>query len=404
MLYAFPEEARAKYILSHTEAIDGTDEQFWSFVRSQFPLRHDFAYLNNGTMGPSPFVVIDAITAEMEEVDRAARYGGWDEVRAKIAQFINAAAEEISLTHNVTEGINVVACGLPLKRGDEVIMTTHEHAGNALPWLARARRDGIVIKTFTPARTADETMNRLNDALSPHTRAIAVPHVTCTIGQVLPGKAISRLAHDKGLWVMLDAAHTPGMLPLNVRDLECDFLATCGHKWMLGPKGTGFLYVRKDMLEVLEPYWVGGGSDAGWDVRTASFSFRKDAHRFDFASQSAALYVGLGAATDFLYHLGIDNIARRGQTLASFLRNELKKLGDKVEILTPDEPGGFGSLLGFRLKNYPFDKLQSLLWEKHKIMTRAVPENGVNSNRISTNIYNTFDEVRRLVDVISTVA
>jgi selenocysteine lyase/cysteine desulfurase len=404
VLYAFPEDARAKYILSHTDAVDGSDEEFWSFVQTQFPLRRDFTYLNNGTMGPSPYVVIDAVTSELEEVDRAARYGGWDEVRPKLAQFIGAAAEEISITHNVTEGINVVACGLPLKRGDEVILTTHEHAGNAMPWLARARRDGIVIRTFAPASTAAETLNRLNDVIGPRTRAIAVPHVTCTIGQVLPGKAISKLAHDKGLWVMLDAAHTPGMIPFSVRDLECDFLATCGHKWMLGPKGTGFLYVRKDMLEVLEPSWVGGGSDAGWDVRTGSITFRDDAHRFDFGSQSSALYVGLGAATDFLYHLGMENIARRGQALASFLRKELKALGDTVEILTPEEQGGYASLLGFRLRDYPFDKLHSLLWEKHRIMTRAVPENGVNCNRVATHIYNSFDDVRRLVGVVSSVA
>jgi selenocysteine lyase/cysteine desulfurase len=233
---------------------------------------------------------------------------------------------------------------------------------------------------------------------------IAVPHITCTTGQVLPGKEISRLGHDKGLWVMLDAAHTPGMLPCDVHDLECDFFASCGHKWMMGPKGTGFLYVRKDRVGDLEPFWVGGGSDSGWDVRKGAVTYRDDAHRFDFASQSAALYAGLGAAVDFLTGIGMENVSRRGMVLAGMLRTELGNLGDRIEFLTPDEPGSYGSILGFRLRSYPFDKLQPFLLEKHRIVTRMVPENGVNCNRISTHIYNSEDEVRRVAEVIASVA
>ncbi len=404
MLYAFPEEARARYVIAHDTAVAPDDEEFWAFVREQFPLRRDPIYLNNGTMGPSPFVVIDAVRAEAEVVDREGKYGGWDDVRPRIAGFVNAAVEEISLTHNVTEGINIVASGLPLRRGDEVLVTDHEHAGNAIPWLARARRDGIVVKAVPLASTKSEILNRINDAITGRTRVIAVPHVTCTIGQVLPGREISALGHDRGLWVMLDGAHTPGMIPCDVRELGCDFFATCGHKWMMGPKGTGFLVVRRELLEVLEPSWVGGGVDAGWDVGRGTLAYRKDAHRFDFASQSAALYVGLGAAVDFLYHLGMDNVARRGQGLAALLRRELEKLGDRVTILTPAEPGASASILGFRLAGMSFDKLQPYLLEKHRIITRMVPENGVNCNRISTHIYNSGEDVRRVADAIAAIA
>ena len=404
MLYAFPEHARARYVLANDEAVPADDEEFWNVVRTQFPLKREPLYLNNGTMGPSPYVVIDAITTEMGDVDRTGRYGGWEDARPKIARFVNARPEEIALTHNVTEGIDVVACGLPLKRGDEVIVTNHEHAGNALPWLARARRDGIVVKPVLLADKASETLNRIEALITPRTRVIAVPHVTCTIGQVLPGREISRLGHDKGLWVMLDAAHTPGMLPLDVKALECDFLSSCGHKWMMGPKGTGFLYVRQEVQDVLEPYWVGGGVDKGWDVMKGTLEYRTDAHKFDFATQSSALYVGLGAAVDFLYHIGMENVSRRGQAMAGRLREGILALGDRAEILTPSEEGGYGSIVGFRLKNFPYDKLQQMLLEKHKIITRMVPENGVNCNRISTHIYNDISEVDRLVDILRQVA
>ncbi len=404
MLYAFPEEARARYVVAREMAVEPYDEEFWAFVREQFPLRADPVYLNNGTMGPSPYVVIDAVRAEMETVDREGRYGGWDDVRARIAGFVHATPEEISLTHNVTEGINIVASGLRLTRGDEVLVTNHEHAGNAIPWLARARRDGIVVKAVPLASTKSEILNRINDAITKKTRVIAVPHVTCTTGQVLPGREISLLGHDRGLWVMLDGAHTPGMIPCDVRDLECDYFATCGHKWMMGPKGTGFLVVRKEMLETLEPSWVGGGVDAGWDVARGTLTYRNDAHRFDFGSQSAALSVGLGAAVDFLYSLGMDNVSRRGRALSGLLRRELEKLGERVTILTPAEAGASASILGFRLARVPFDRLHQVLLEKHRIVTRMVPENGVNCNRISTHIYNSESEVRRVADAIAAIA
>jgi selenocysteine lyase/cysteine desulfurase len=376
------------------------DERFWGMVRAQFPLRSEPVYLNNGTMGPSPYPVLEAVRAEMEEIDRAGRYGGWDVARPVVAQFINAAPDEISLTHNVTEGISVVACGIPLKRGDEVILTDHEHVGNALPWLARARRDGIVIRTFSPAPTAAGTLERISALINGRTRVIAVPHITCTTGHVLPAREISSLGRSKNIYVMIDAAHTPGMMPLDVKAMGCDFLASCGHKWMLGPKGTGFLYVRNEMLEVLEPHWMGGGSDAGWDVRQGTMAFRADAHRFDFASQNAALYVGLNAAVEFINRIGIDTIRARDLMLAGYLRSRLEELGDRLTILTPSEEGSFGAVVAFRLAKTPYEPLYNFLRDERKIITRMVPENGVNCNRVSTHIYNSQAEVDRLVEAV----
>ena len=404
ILYPFPADARAKYILGAQEFISAEDEHFWQFVREQFPLSHDRIFLNNGTMGPSPFVVIDAVRNEMETVDRTARYGGWDSIREKIATFIHAQTEEISITHNVTEGINVIACGMPLKKGDQIILTDQEHVGNALPWLARARRDQLVLRPVTLAETAEETLSRIAALITKRTRVIAVPQVTCTTGQVLPVREICRFARERGIYTLIDAAHTPGMLPLDVKEMDCDFLASCGHKWLMGPKGTGFLYVRRELIDLIEPYWVGGGVDTGWDIYQGTLTFRHDAHKFDFASQSAALYVGLGAAIDFVSHLGIENIARRGQALAGHLRTELEKLGDKITILTPKEVGGFASILSFRLKNMPYDQLQKHLIEKHQIITRGVAESKMFCNRISTHIYNNFDQVNRLVQAIHEVA
>jgi len=404
MLRVLPGTTEMRDIVANDRQVAPDDERFWDLVRDQFSLTRSPLYLNNGTMGPSPYAVADAVKAELDLVDRTGRYGGWDDVRPKLAEFIGARPDEISITHNVTEGINVVAWGLPLRSGDEVILTNHEHAGNAVPWLTRARRDGLVVKVLQLTRDNAGILDRLNSLITKRTRVIAVPHITCTTGQVLPAQEICALGRQKGIWVMLDAAHTPGMMPLDVRALGCDFLATCGHKWMMGPKGTGFLYVRKDLQDVLQPIWAGGGSASGWDVEKGTLTFTQDARRYDFASQSAALYTGLGAATGFLRGLGMDNVFRRTRGLADRLRNQLLLLGERVEILTPDQEGQRGAILGFRLKSVPFDRVYSILHEEHKVITRMVPENGVNGNRISTHIYNSTEEVDRVAAILRGIA
>lgn len=405
-LVGLPETSRARYIISHTEHMAADDEHFWNVVRDQFPLSRSRVYFNNGTIGPSPYPVIEAVRQAMLDLDTRGEYDGWETARPRIAAFVNADVSEISLTHNVTEGINIVAHGLPLKRGDEIIMTTHEHAGNALPWLNRTRLDGIVIKAVKPAATADETLNRMNDLITKNTKAIAIPHITCTVGQVFPAKEISKLGHDKGLWVFLDGAHGPGMTVLDLKDIGCDFYASCGHKWMCGPKGTGFLYVRKEMLDVLQARWIGANSDAGWDLTVDPPEFKgyvPTAHRYDFGTQNAAIYIGLAASIDFLYHIGMENIARRGKALAGLLQSELLNLGDKVDMLTPAEEQSRGCIIGFRLKNMPYDKFGEHAAKKG-FRIRLVPESHLNSIRVSTHLYNNPDEVLRFVEAVKEVA
>ncbi len=405
-LIALPAHSRARYIIAGEQPVAPDDEQFWSIVRDQFPLTRDRVYFNNGTMGPSPYPVLESVKKALDNIDVSGEYGGWEVARPKVARFVNVDESEISLTHNVTEGINIVAGGLPLKRGDEVIMTTHEHVGNALPWLNRMRLDGIVIRTLKPAMTADENLNRINDLISKNTRVIAIPHVTCTVGQVFPVKEIARLGHEKGLWVFFDGAHGPGMTMLDLKDIGCDFYATCGHKWMCGPKGTGFLYVKKEMLDLLQARWVGGYSDTGWDVTVDPPEFKgyvPTAHRYDFATQNAAIYIGLGAAIDFLYHIGMANIVGRGNSLAAYLQKELLALGEMIEMLTPVEEKSRACVIGFRLRNMAYDKFGEHAAERG-FRIRLVGESHLNSIRVSTHLYNNFDEVKKFVEAVKEVA
>ena len=402
----FVNAENSKIISSNGMKIESDDEKFWSMVRQQFPLTKDVAYLNNGTMGPSPYPVIEAVRKGMMDCDQLGSYGGWEATQKKIGAFVGANEDEIALTHNVTDGINIACWGLPLKKGDEVIITTHEHVGNAFPWLNRQKLDGIVLRTFTPASTAAETLNRISALINKKTRAIAVPHIPCTQGQVLPAKEISTLGKEKGLFVFIDGAHGPGQLMLNLHDIGCDVYASCCHKWMLGPKGTGFLYVRKDFQDTLQTYFVGGGSDnAKWNMATNPLQmgeYASSAHRYYGGTQNIGLYRGVDAAIDFIENIGLQNIHDRIKMLGGYTQQKLLEFGDKVELITPTEEQSRCAVNGFRIKGMEFTKFNTLASE-NKIRIRSVAENGLNSLRVSTHIYNTKSEIDKLMELIKKV-
>ncbi len=379
------------------------DEQYWASVRQNFPLAKDLAYLNNGTMGPSPYPVIDAVHKGMMEGDMHGGYGGWETTAAKLARFVGADEDEIALTHNVTDGINIACWGYPLKKGDEVILTTHEHVGNAFPWLNRQKLHGIVIKAYTPGATAHETLNNIEALITKKTRVIATPHIPCTQGQVIPVKEICRMAKEKGIFCAIDGAHGPGMLPLDLHDMGCDTYASCCHKWMLGPKGTGFLYVRKELQDTIQTYFVGGGSDMGtWNTATVpitSTGYAHSAHRYYGGTQAAGLYKGVDAAIDFIETIGMENIHRRIKALGKYTQDQLLAIGDKVEMLTPTEDRSRCGVNGFRIKGVAFGDFCNTCSE-NKVRIRGVGENGLKSLRVSTHIYNTKEEIDRLVELV----
>jgi selenocysteine lyase/cysteine desulfurase len=400
---SFLAEANAAPLPANAGIIAPNDESYWQMVRQQFPLQKDWAYLNNGTMGPSPYHVIEAVKKGMNDCDVYGNYGGWEATQGKIGKFVGADEAEIALTHNVTDGINIVCWGLPLKKGDEVIMTTHEHVGNAFPWLNRHMVHGIVIKVFTPASTAAETLDRIKALYTKKTRAVAVPHIPCTQGQILPAKEICTWAKEKGIFSFIDGAHGPGMLALDLHDMGCDAYASCSHKWMLGPKGTGFLYVRKDFQNTLQTYFVGGGSDNGkWNMASvpiATGAYADTAHRYYGGTQNAGLYKGVDAAIDFIETIGMDNIHKRIMYLGKYSQDQLLSFGDKIELITPTEERSRGGVNGFRIKGFDFSKFYAKCAEA-KVRIRMVQENGLNSVRMSTHIYNNTGEVDRLMEVV----
>jgi cysteine desulfurase/selenocysteine lyase len=376
------------------------DEAYWKLVRLQFPLDSSKIFLNNGTIGPSPYSVVNAVQEEMMNIDTSAHYGGYEhEAIDALARFVNCESEEISLTHNVTEGINIACWGFPLKAGDEVIMTGHEHVGHAAPWLNRAKLDGIKIKILQLGHTAEETLQNLGKVITKKTKVISVPHIPCTIGQVLPIKAICTLAKSKGIYTLIDAAHPPGMLDVDIQDLGCDVYASCCHKWLLGPKGTGFLFVSKTVRNEIQAYYGGGGFDTGWDLLSdppVLKGYVDTGHRYYYGTQNASLYKGIIRAVEFHEKIGKQIIEKRVKSLANYLQENVLKLSPDIIMLTPTEEISKAAQISFKVKGKEMSDFQKQC-NKEKIVTRYVAENDINCMRISTHIYNSFEEIDTFV-------
>lgn len=398
-----PKQAHAQTALIHADKpIDPRDEKFWSLVRDQFPLNRERVYLNTGGLGASPRPVIDAVKAEMEKLERISETGHtgelWQSTKEKAGRLLGCQADEVAYTRNTTEGANIVCNGLPLQRGDEVITTTHEHVGNTLTWLARQKREGIVVKVFEPSRqSAQENLDRIERLITPRTRALSISHVTCSTGQILPVREIGELAARHDLWYFVDGAQAAGMLPVDVHAIGCHAYATSGHKWLLGPKGTGLLYVRRDALDAIDARFVGAYSNAGhFDMATGEFAFHPGAQRYEYGTVNVPLFVGLGVALDFIEQIGTDNVWRHDHALAAALKDGLNAIG--ANVLSPQHPDEHSTMITFKLPNIEYRELQRFLSRNYRLRTRGIYEGGLDATRISLHLYNSFADVEHILE------
>lgn len=375
------------------------DERFWAFLRDQFPLTRDRAYLNTGGLGASPYSVIDTVKSKIDELERQSETGHteelWQTLKGGAAALLGCDPDELAFVRNSTEGINIFANGLPLKEGDEVILSTHEHIANGVSWMTLADRKKLIIRRFEPsAASVEENLGRIKALTTSRTKAISISHIITTTGLVMPVREICAFARSKGVWTFLDGAQSAGMMPFNLHDIGCDAYVTSGHKWLLGPKETGFLYVRKDMQDTVVPVFTGAYS-ALYDFRTYEHSFVPGAQRYEYGTVNVPLRCGLGAGVDFIRRVGIDTVWKRDRSLADALYDGLRNIPG-VTLLSPAPPEMRSAMITFmhdRLSQQEMlDRLDTL-----NLRTRSVTEGGLAAVRVSTHIYNSFEEVERVI-------
>lgn len=386
--------------LSRPDGGSPQDEDYWHMVRQHFPLTTERTYFNNGGLGPSPRVVLDAYREASLRLERICETGHEEisPVRAKVASFLGCEPSELAFTRNTTEGMNIIAWGLPLRRGDEVLMSTHEHPGGAIPWLAVAKEKGIGVRLFEPGKSRQENLRIIERSLGRKAKVLSLSHITCTTGLVFPVKEISAICRQRGVWLVVDGAHPPGMIPVDLHELGCDFYASSGHKWLLGPKGTGLLYVRKEMFGVWRPTYVGAYSDAVYDLDALRLEYRREAELTEYGTRNTPLILSLGAAFDFLSAIGMQRVAARGRYLAGLLKEQLATMST-VQLLTPMEPDSSASIVTFRPTNMKTSLLIDAL-SKQGFRVRSVGEHRLDAIRVCAHVYTAVEEVERFGETV----
>jgi selenocysteine lyase/cysteine desulfurase len=375
---------------------------FWDAIPDEFPLRDGLLYFNTGGLGIPPRDVLQRaadVALEVASSGETLREKYLEPARQAVARACGADPAEIALTRNATESMNLVARGLDLRRGDEVILTTHEHPGGAMPWVALAREAGVVLRifapSFDPARDAEDIWGLANR----HTRAVAVSHVLCTTGYVLPVREICAEARRRGVWAVIDGAQATGTLALQLHDLGADAYIASGHKWLLAPTETGFLYVRRERLAEVTPRFVGAYSDApnGYDLDAGRLSYRDEAAKFEYGTRSAAAVAGLLSALEWRQAIGDDLVRGRATALAGRLHAALSNLPG-IEVLTPAASVSQVPIVTFRVTRRPNSQVAEWFQKEMRIRVRRVGECGLNAVRVSTHLVNRTADVDWLIE------
>jgi len=375
---------------------DQNEENYWRELRKQFLIPADEVYLNNGTVGSSPAPVLRAIFEGYETTEKLNQadpedypiwgYAPWNEFRDPLAAFVGCDRNEIAILRNATEANSYIANGVDLKAGDEVLITDQEHPGGEHPWDLRAKRYGIVVKKIAlpkPAQNPAQVLDLFKDAISPRTRVIFFSHITTVTGVVLPAKEICALARSKQILSAVDGAHVPGMMRLNLHELGCDMYSSSPHKWLQAPKGSGFLYVRD---EVIDRIWNTIATE-GWDEPQLR------AERFQrIGSSNVPALWGLRASIQLANDIGMDRIERRHRQLCDYILEAMIKRG--AESWTSSDATLRCAIATVNVPPVPRMELENWLWKEKKIRIRGGEPNKL---RLSTPYYLSKEDIDRFL-------
>jgi selenocysteine lyase/cysteine desulfurase len=379
-------------------------EVFWAAVRSLFPLTRDLTYFNTGGLGPTsePALAVVAETTRRLQVRSEHGHEQFAAARGVVAKFLGATAEEIAFVRNATEGNAIVAAGVKLDAGDEVIFETHAHPGGSFPWVNQQALRGVKVRLFDPdTREHSANVAKIAALITPRTRVLQVSHITAPTGIVLPVIELARLCREKGIWFHVDGAQSAGMIPVALREMGCDSYATSGHKWLNGPLETGILFVRRERVKDLTPTLVGAYSGEV-EALPGELRLADTAVRFEYGTRNPAAVLGLVEAMRLQERIGLTRIAERGRAMVDQIRTGLAGNPD-IEILTPRTPGMYASMITFRSRRAPFDQLFGRLLREHAIRARPVSEEKLNALRVSTHVFNSPAECDALIAAVNKI-
>lgn len=377
------------------------DEAYWEKVRAQFHLNPDTVYLNNGTLGLCPKPVTRAVYdgyVYLAETGSEGRSQLWDEVEASrkaAARFLGAGENEMVLTRNATQGLSVIANGIRMEPGDEVLMTSDEHIAGIQPWTRRAQRFGIQVNQVqipSPPKSKQEVVDLFEQALTPRTKVVFFCHVTRGPGLLYPVRELCDMAREKGIVSAVDGAQTPGMTPVNLHEMGCDLFATSLHKWALTPSGTGCLYVREGFQET---FWPTSDGNGPWDDREQQL-WRIGPH----GTYERPIRAAIKPALDFLNSIGMDAIYARDRMLSDYLKEQLMEMPGISLGTSTDHALSSPGITSFGVEGWDTSLLRGILRGKAGIVVSRDQRRSHDMIRVSTHFYNTPAEIDRLLGVM----
>ena len=377
------------------------DEDFWREIQQAFTVDRSIINLNNGGVSPSPRVVQDAMRRYVEYSNEAPVYTMWrvlepqiESVRRRLAAAFGCDTEEMAITRNASESLEICIFGLDLKPGDEVLTTNQDYPRMLTSWQQRERRDRIKVNLISfpvPPPSIDDLYERFERAITPRTKVILVCHITNLTGQIFPIKRICKMGRERGIEVIVDGAHAFAHFPFKHADLDCDYYGTSLHKWLLAPHGTGFLYVRKSKIKNLWPLMA---ADKGMDDNIRKFE--------EIGTHPAANHNAIAEALTFHEGIGAERKAARLRYLKDRWARRLETQKG-VRILTPYDPAQSCGLANISIEGVDTAKLVSHLWDSYRILVTPIIHPEFSGIRVTPNVYTTLKEVDTFCDAVEKV-
>lgn len=391
--------AIARYDRSPEEA--ASDESFWFEVQQAFTVDRSLVNLNNGGVSPSPAIVQDAMKRHLDFSNEAPSYTMWrileprrEVVRERLARYAGCDPEELALVRNASEGVQICQFGIDLAPGDEVLTTNQDYPRMLACFRQRERREGLKLELVSipvPAEDPREVVARFEERITERTRLILCCHVVNLTGQILPVRDIARMAHARGIRVLVDGAHSFSHFPFTLPELECDYFATSLHKWTFAPHGTGLLFVRRELIESL------------WPMMAADEELKGDIRKFEqIGTHPAAPYLAIAEALFFNQGIGLERKAAR----LRFLRDRwARRLAghDRVRLHTSLSPEHSCGIATVELDGIDPGKLNGHLFEEHRIIVTPIQHDEFQGIRVTPSVYTTLEEIDRFIDAMETV-
>jgi isopenicillin-N epimerase len=400
--WALRVEGAVGHVAGRTAAEVANDDDFWREIRHAFTIDRTLINLNNGGVSPSPRVVQEAMARYLAFSNEAPVYTMWqvlepqiESVRRQLAADFGCDPEELAITRNASEALEIVQLGMDLKPGDEVLTTNQDYPRMLTTWDQRARRDGIVVRRVSfpvPPPSPQYLVDMFARAIGPRTRVLHCCHITNLTGQIFPIREIMQVARSRGVEVIVDGAHAYAQFPFKRDDLDCDYYGTSLHKWLLAPHGTGFLYVRREKIERL------------WPLMAAPASMDGNIRKFEeIGTHPAANHNAIAEALSFHHGIGAERKAARLRLLRDrWMRRVAEQ--PRVQVHTSFDPAQSCAIGTFGIEGVEPGALVEHLWRTQRIIVTPIVHEEYRGVRVTPNVYTTLDEVDVFAAAVEDVA